>query len=492
MKNWKTASILGAALLALGGLATWDEWQTKKDEKEKETAQRLVQVKPEQVVGLVFYTSGDSDTGGDKAPPVKEKSSNKEVSVSLKLQDGKWTITSPVTELADQQTVQDLIKNIAEYKYEKDVTNDKSQWSQYGLDKPRRRLEIELSDGSKTTVFVGNNAPVGYSVYAASDKSDTVYTGSQYVATSLAKTLFDFRDKKLFAISTPDINTVTSKQPGSKPLQIERKDGKWMITSPESTEADLAQTNNFLDDVVGLKIAEFTDQPTKEQRDAFAASKLALELSLTDAKGNTQTLKVAKIKDAIYAAFNPETRVLKLSEDAKTKLFKTVNDLRNKKIFSFQSAQVESVDVDSKVFVRVKDEWYTKDDAAKFNKDGKFAGKESEKPATKSNIRGLLVDLEYAKAEAVFGSDSDIAKKLPAAPKNKIKLSFSGEGKQPLEIDVWQAGDNPEQIYVRSAGSAKLYKAKKSIIASASDAVTLPAEDAQFPVQPAEAAPPTP
>ena len=107
MKNWKTAVGLGVILLGLSGLATWDEWQSKKDEKDKETSNLLTTIKPDQVKAFVFHTSGDADSGGDKTPAVS-KETPKAVDVEAKLVDGKWQITSPVNEPADQQVIQDL------------------------------------------------------------------------------------------------------------------------------------------------------------------------------------------------------------------------------------------------------------------------------------------------------------------------------------------------------------------------------------------------
>ena len=488
IKNWKTALILGIALLGLGGIATWDEWKTKQEEKSKETENKLLTFKTDEVTSLTLHYRPDADIGGDKnAKAATAADATKVTDLTVKLSEGKWMLTAPVSEVADQQTVQDVIKNVLDYKYEKEVTNGKDQWGQYGLNDPRRKLVLENKDGNTAVFVVGNNAPVGYSVYVAVGNSDKVYAGSQYVATSTAKTLFDFRDKKVLNINTTDLAAVELIHGKDKPLNLARSDGKWSITAPETADADTTQVNNFLDDVSGLRASEFVDAPTKEQTAAFAKAKLFAEVIFTPTKGAKQDLKVAYIKDALYAAIDPSKQLIKLGEDAKGKLNKTVNDLRNKKIFDFQSAQVDSIDIDSRDFVRVKDEWYAKDDATKFDKDGKYTGKESEKPAPKQNIRGLLVDLEYAKAESILAATE--LKKLPPAPKNRIKLNFTPTAsKQPLTIDIWQTGDSPDQIYVRSSANPKVYRAKATIIASINDAPKLPAEDASFP--PKDAPPP--
>ena len=100
-------------------------------------------------------------------------------------------ITSPVQTAADQQAVTDLLKNITDYKTESEVTTGKDKWATFGLTNSRRSIELETNDGKKTAFFVGVNSPVGFGVYAATSASDTVYSGSQYIATSTGKNLFE-------------------------------------------------------------------------------------------------------------------------------------------------------------------------------------------------------------------------------------------------------------------------------------------------------------
>ncbi len=477
MKNWKTAAGLAVAILALGGLATWDEWKTKKEEKDKETSNLLSELKPDQIKKFHYYTVGDAETDGDKVATSTPADPKKVVQVEASLNDNIWSLTSPVSEKADQQVIQDLLKNVLDYKYEKEVASTKDQWAQFGVSNPRRKIELETNDGKKTTIYVGINAPVGFSAYVATDKSEQVFAGSQHIATSMSKTLFDFRDKKLISASSSEVESVSLKVEGSKPIALAKKDGKWFLTSPENVEADTVQVNNFLDDLTSIKATEFVENASKDIKDSLIGSKAFTEVELTLVGGAKSHLVFGKPKTGFYASLNPNQKIIKISDDLTGKVSKNLNDLRNKKIFSFQSAQVESVEIDEKTFKRVKDEWYSLEDSSKFGVDGVFKGKENEKPTVRSHIRSFLVDLEYSKAENVITPDAADAKKLPKSPKNKFKLTFSEASKQaPITIDVWQAADSPDMIYIRQSGSDKVFKAKSTVIASMNDAPKLPVE----------------
>jgi hypothetical protein len=480
MKNWKTAAGLGVALLALGGLATWDEWKTKKEEKDKESTNLLTTIKPDQVKSFTFHSTGDADTDADKKP--KAPDPTKIVDVAATKIDGKWQLTSPVKEAADQQTIQDLLKNITDYKYESEVASGADQWEMFGLKQPRRKIDLQLENGSITSIMVGINAPVGFAAYSATSQSDKVYTGSQHIATSMSKSLFDFRDKKLIGVSSSEIESLSMTVDKNPPLTLSKKDGKWTITSPENTEADTVQVNNLLDDLTGVKATEFIGKPSKEIADAFATKKVHAKLEFATAAGTKATLFLATPKEGLYASLDPATKIVKIGDEYKSKLIKSVNDLRNKKIFSFQSSEVDKVNIDSKVYKRVKDDWYAADDAAKFKEDGTFPGKETERPAAKGNVRGFLVDLEYAKAEELLPPET--LKKLSPPPKNRIVLEFSAQSKKPpLTVDVWQVNENPEQVYI-VAGNTRVAKAKKSILASMTEASVLPAAEEKMPSAP--------
>jgi hypothetical protein len=458
MKNWKTLAGLFALLLALGGLATWDEWKTKKEETEKTESNKLTTTKLEDVEALA-YDMAASEEGGPEAKPA--------VSMKLAKQEGKWQIVSPINWAAEQQAVDDLVKAVLDYKYESKVSTVKADWPKYGLDKPRRRLALTLKGGKEEIFFIGNNAPVGYSTYIASSKGDDVYAGSQYIGASTGKTMQDLREKKVLSLASSDVASVKIEKDKAPLVELVKKDGKFSITQPEQAAADALTVTNLIDDVTGVKATEFVDQPSKLDEAAFTRSKAAAIITLIDSKGTAHPITFANLKNGFYAAVDPSKAIFKLSDDTKGKVLKTFADLKDKKLFKFQSAQIFEVNIDGKIYKKVKDEWHTADDASKFDKEGKFSGKANEKPTSKNNIRSLLVDLEFAKAEETLASTSETAKKLPANPKHKIVLL--GDHGSKVDIDVWLAGDNPEKVYVKTTGRDEVFKTARTVISSLSE-----------------------
>jgi len=462
----KQILILGAGLIALGALATWDEWQTEKDEKLKETKGLLVtEIKPDDVTTINYYARGDSDAGGDKAPQdskEKQKTEAKTVSVSLAKKDGRWSITSPVTATADNQAVSDLLKNILEYKSENEVANGRDKWPTFGIEPPRRKIDLETASGKKLTFLVGNNTPVGFNAYVATSSSDKVFSGSQYIATATFKSLFELRDKKVLAsFSAPEATSVLV-QTGREIAKLEKSNNAWELVSPNKTKADAVAVNNLLDDLTALKALEIIDQPDASLKNLLGAGKTLGQVVL-QMPGTKITMRVIEGKTDTYAVLDGQITVYKVNQDIKTKILKTAKDLRDKKIFSFQSTEIANVTVDGQAFKKVANDWYSDADAGKFSADGKFTGKAGEQPNPASHIRGLVVDLEYARAEDIVEDPNKL--KLPKAPKHQVVLS-PASGTSKIAVDAWLGtGSDSEAIWLKTSDSARVYKVKKSVLA---------------------------
>jgi hypothetical protein len=483
-QQWKVMAGLGITLIALGGLATWDEWKTKQDEKEKETKGLLFSLKPDSVVAIHLKSQPDSPDG-DKSVNTMASSSEM-VDVTLRRENDTWVIKTPIASNADQQVITDLLKSITEYKTESEVAKGKDRWQAFGLNTPRRSIELETADGKKMTFFVGINSPVGFSAYTASSESDIVYAGSQYIATSTGKTLFDLREKKILGLRANEITEIAGTAPvtangatKNEVVALSKAEGQWQISSPFKAKGDLTSINNFLDDLTGVKATEFVDQPDTKFLASLKSSKAIASWQL---KAGEKILKISisDVKGSAYATIDGVETRYKIADDQKSKLTKSAGDLRDKRIFGFESAQVTAIDVDGQGFRKVGSDWYPSNEADKFNAEGKFTGKPGEQPKPVTHIRGLIVDLEYARAEDVFSEGSKTSKALSKAPSHKIKLSITGKT-EPTSVDIWKAEDSAEMIYIREADKPDIFRAKRTVIASISPTVAKPVGDELMP-----------
>jgi len=453
-------------LLGLGGLATWDEWKTKKEEKEKADGNQLLKFDVAAVQSFEYFTDGKVAESGEKKEGAKPSEAFTAV---IAKQDGKWRITSPVNASADATTVENLLKAVTDFKYEKVVGETKADWEKFGLNKPHRTIKVNVNGQEPVTLVVGMNAPVGYSAYVASSKGEKAYAGGQHISASLTKTLLELRDKSFVDINANDLTRFAYQKEKAPALEFAKVDGKFQIEKPEVFDTDSSVVTSFIEDVKNLKAADFIDKPEKRLQDRFSDKFLHVVISWTSAK-EVKKLLFTYDSNELYASFDPKVQIFKLSPDAKGKITKSINDFRNKKIFSFSSAKVESLEADGKSYKKVKDNWYAADDAAKFNDEGEFTGKKDDEPKQKINARTLLIDLEYAKGEDFLKLNDPVSTSLNAAPKHKIVLTFTSDAAvTPLTIEAWTDSKNPEKLLVKHSSGKYIYRVAKSIFASASE-----------------------
>ncbi|MEY4630013.1 MAG: hypothetical protein RIQ81_133 [Pseudomonadota bacterium] len=432
MKQLKTAGLLAAALLVLGGIATWDEWQTKKDDKKKETEKRLLSIEPEKITALEFLNQEGKDP----------------VDISFEKKDGKWQILRPTSLRADQQAVDNLLTTLRDYKFEQIVDEATQNPGAFGLDKPRRVIKIKSGE-AETILKVGSNAPVGYSVYAMIDGSPKVYVGSQYLAVSTGKSLHDLRDKSLLAIDTTTIKTVELTRPGQSKTVLEKADGTFGIVKPEVLPADQTAVRNFVDDIAKANALAFDDAPSAATKKLFSG-KLLSEVRLAQQDGTQTTIKFIEQPGKLKAWAGGNSPVVELSSDFRTKISKSSQDFRDRKVFNLVGDKVSKAVVDGKSFEKKNGDW--------------FPAGDDKNPATK--VRALIVDLEFLKAsEILSASDKIVKESTSGAPAHSLKLTLDGQT-DAIEVSIWEKKNSPESYILKHSASKAVFVVGKSSISA--------------------------
>lgn len=464
MKQLKTAGILAAVLLILGGLATWDEWKTKKDKEDEKTQNRLVDLKPEDVIELDYVSKAVTpEEGAEKTDDPAQASGAVDVSAVKK--DGVWRLTKPVDVLADVQTLDGLIKALSDYNYTKVITSSRDQWGEYGLLEAARHVTLRTGgDSPKTvTIYFGTKSPVGYNVYLRTSLDDKVLMGSQHVLMATSKVLNDFRDKGLLKIEEPKLKSLTYLHKGEPAVEIAKADGKYQIQKPEALEADGAAVRDYVEDLSAVKVANFIDQPDDATKALLAAPDY--QITWQHETGEASTLRIADKDGKLLAAFDPNQRVYELPGDYKSKIGKDLNHFRNRRILEPDTLDAKTVDIDGEVFRNFEGNWYAAADAAKFDDKGQFQGDAKDKPAEKANLRAFMVDLEFAKTDRFILLDDPQAK-ATEAPEHRITLTYHDAAKAPLVIEFFKAPGVDDKYLVKRSGGKYLFRVPKSVLNS--------------------------
>ena len=138
--NFRRSLILWAVVLgSIGGLIYWDSVQTVKDEKAKEEKGKIFQDDFSSITEFHLVSTSDegvkTDLSGTKG-------------------DSGWSLTSLGGVKGDATQIESMIKGMLDYKFDREITENATNSSQYGLDSPGAQLTLKTKDGKELYRFV--------------------------------------------------------------------------------------------------------------------------------------------------------------------------------------------------------------------------------------------------------------------------------------------------------------------------------------------------
>lgn len=431
MKTFVKPLIFSVVLLGLGGVAYWDEWQTKVETKEKELKNKLLTFKPDDITSLNYTKVDDGRT----------------VQVQMAKEGKEWKVLSPIAYLGDTEGVGRLLKTFEELKFEKSFEAASDKLKEYGLDQPKVTLALKDKDGKETNIRIGAKSPVGYSSYAKVDETNNVYLVNHYAFTASNKELFDFRDKSLRWPNMDQVKAISYQYQNEPLISLKRQDKDWSIETPKPFKADATEVKQFLSFFENQRVAKFMDEPSPALKEALSGKKPGTTrlATLVLTGGDDQLTQYAFMQNGedIYTTVPGYDGIIVLDKKMKDGLKKSLADFQNKAMFSFNSTEATEVDVDGKVYVKKDGEWQAKEggDKADF-------------------IRLLLVDFEFAKAAVVLTADEAPAL-IKGAPLHTTKFTFK-DGKT-VEALIWKIEGDAEHVAMK-VGADAFYKAPRTLL----------------------------
>ena len=139
-----------------------------------------------------------------------------------------------------------------------------------------------------------------------------------------------------------------TKKDGST-LTIKRESNKWALTSPQALPTDQDAVNGIassLNPVTADNVVE--DKATDMSK--YGLNKPSLVVTIHEKNGKTDVLDFGDDVPAgslVYARAGSSPKVYAVSSSTKTSLDKSLNDLRDKRLMTFDSNQLSRVELDS-------------------------------------------------------------------------------------------------------------------------------------------------
>jgi len=272
-----------------------------------------------------------------------------------KSEDG-WEIEKPVKTGGDKSAIDGLINTLKNLKKDRQFTVSKDNYKDYGLVGRSHLVILEFNDGTRDSVRFGDKTPVGSNVFVT--KGDTfVYTVPEHNKTSIAKQLFDWRDKSIAKVKESEVREFRLKSREGNFHLV--KDGiNWNIESPRKLRADDNAVNNLLRKFENGKaksiVSENLDDPSKYR---LNRPELEADLYIGESKAHKKIIFSSLINNVSNVKDDSRPQVMTVDSLFIKDLDKNLFDLRNKKLCELVKDNVDSAVVfqSDSTFVMVKD-----------------------------------------------------------------------------------------------------------------------------------------
>lgn len=274
--------------------------------------------------------------------------------IILKKQDNAWKLTQPVNVLADKTAINRLITGLVNAERGRTIAEKAENDQDFGFDKPELVLTATVQGVEKPMhITIGSQTPTQSGYYARIGDAPAVLTISTSMKADLAQTLYALRDKTILDVDPAAIKqavfSLTDATTGAvSTFTLTQTDNQWKITAPKEFKADAAKMASLLSAVKSASIKEFIAE-TPQDLSQYGLDKPATVLTLVVGEDNAQkTLLIGKTDEAkggIYAKHQAADNVFLIPTTATAEFPKSLNDLREKTLLSYTTADVQKIEL---------------------------------------------------------------------------------------------------------------------------------------------------
>jgi len=285
----------------------------------------------------------------DDLAKIELKYPDREVAVE-RPKGGAWRIVKPIGVDADQTTVNNLARAITAAQVIKTVEEKTTDLAPFGLAKPAVVITVTTFKGQTLpAIEVGKTTPIGFNAYVMRGGNPAVMLTSSAFPAGMNKTVDQLRNRDLMTFKVDDVTRFTIARDDGSIVEIDRDGDKWKITKPGNYLADPTRVRQLLSSLLEVKVADFiSDAPTSVSQ--YGLEKPHLAITVYGKGGAQESLlfgfkQTEQGKDGIYVRRGEATPVYTVHEWVLGAVNKSALDLRDRTVFNFAPASVQSADL---------------------------------------------------------------------------------------------------------------------------------------------------
>jgi hypothetical protein len=249
---------------------------------------------------------------------------------------------------------------------------------------------------------------------------------------------------KLLSIPDDQFQEIRIKKVTDEVLSLKRENGKWQMTAPKAMPADQDAAGSMVSALANLNADKVVEEKAADLK-PYGLDTPTLDVQIVRKDGKTDHLLIGDDTlngSGAYAKLANDAKVVTVGSTTKTSLDKRPDDLRDKRLLSFDSDKLSRVELTAKGA------------AVEFGKNGQNEW-QIVKPrplrADGSAVDGLVGKLKDAKMDLTA---EDAAKQFIAATKVASVAVTDAGGTQTMEV----RRDKDKNVFAKSSAVEGLYK----------------------------------
>ena len=275
-----------------------------------------------------------------------------------------------------------------------------------------------------------------------------IWYSNKHQAASAAKTPAT-NETKILSIPEDQVQDIKIQHANGDVVELSKTTGKWRLVQPKELSADPDAASSLVSAVTSVT-ADKTIEDKATDVSPYGLSHPALDVTVGRKDGKTSEILVGDDtpnNSGAYAKVPSDAHVYTVFSFVKTSLDKNLNDLRDKRLLTFDSDKLTRVELTAK------------GQSVEFGKNGQNEW-EILKPrplrADSSAVDGLVSKLKDAKMDATISADD--AKKAAAgfAAGTKVATAAVSDSSGTQTIEVRK--DKDKTYYAKSSGVEGVYK----------------------------------
>ena len=273
-------------------------------------------------------------------------------SLQLKKTGEAWEILGDIHTQVDKDAIMNFLQSVQFSRVKEFINESPDSLQPYGLSAPKLKLILE---NDKTHILSLGNLKEGKGYFARVNDSKNIVLVDPRLFKILSQKTVEFLDKTLLEFEEKDILELVL-QSENETIRITQGDNNssWNIISPIKTDTDLSTINSLLFDLKEAKIKEFI-KTSKDIDETFGLNIPRRSFSIKEKTSRTSTLQLGNQStdgQQVFAKRAGEPTVFSISKKVVDKLFRSLHELRNKKLLKFSSEEV------NKILIQTPDELF--------------------------------------------------------------------------------------------------------------------------------------